>query len=110
MLIASTCVLRNYKEPYRDSQKVGKFRTYELKQGDILDIYNPEEWKTIWGDAVYQLITKGEWVLQIGYNKEKDKAWIELHHQQGKSTSPLANIHPKNLPTKRTKCEYKRKK
>lgn len=95
MLIASTCVLRNDKEFYRDSQ-------YELKQGDILDIYNPEEWKTIWGDAVYQLITKGEWILQIGYDKEKDKAWIELYHQQGKSKSPLANIHPKNLPTKRT--------
>lgn len=106
--MASTCTIRNNQDFY--TEKIGKIKIYELKQGDIIDIYSPEEWKNILGDAIYQLVTRYNWVLQIGYDKEHEKAWIEMHHQQGKSENPLKDIHPKEIPTQRTEYKYKRKK
>ena len=66
---------------YQDSFIKDKFHAYELKQGDIIAIYDLVEWKTILGDAIYQLITEGKWILKIGYDEEKDKAWIEMYRQ-----------------------------
>ena len=71
----------NYQNSFMKSKNVGKFHAYELKQGDIIEIYDPEEWKTILEDAICQLIIKGKWVLKIGYDEEKDKVWIEMHRQ-----------------------------
>lgn len=92
------------------TEKIETLRIYELKQGDILNIYSPEEWKNIWCDVIYQLITKSNWVLQVGYDKEHEKAWMEMHYQQGKSGNPLKDIYPKEIPTQHTEYKYKRKK